>query len=108
MTLEDIANASGPASELVLRDEVGDDSEAAERIKATMLSRLGEMRDAIRRGLATRAPSRTGIALPGPAPAAPLVRRASSPRRLLAPAGPVPVSFPLPALLHGRCPRRCL
>ncbi len=61
MTLEDIANASGPASELVLRDEVGDDSEAAERIKATMLSRLGEMRDAIRRGLATRAPSRTGM-----------------------------------------------
>lgn len=61
MTLEDIANAPGPASELVLRDEVGDDSEAAERIKATMLSRLGEMRDAIRRGLATRAPSRTGM-----------------------------------------------
>jgi len=61
VTLEDIANASGPASELVLRDEVGDDSEAAERIKATMLSRLGEMRDAIRRGLATRAPSRTGM-----------------------------------------------
>ena len=61
MTLADIAGAEGLASELVLFDEVGDDPVAAERLKATMLSRLGEMRDAIRRGLASREPSRTGM-----------------------------------------------
>ncbi len=61
MTLADIAGAQGLASELVLFDEVGDDPVAAERLKATMLSRLGEMRDAIRRGLASREPSRTGM-----------------------------------------------
>lgn len=61
MTLEDIANAAGRASEFVLRDEVGDDVAAAERLKAVMRSRLGEMRDAIRRGLASREPSRTGM-----------------------------------------------
>src|SRR5690606_41046225 len=61
VTLEDIANAAGRASEFVLRDEVGDDVAAAERLKAVMRSRLGEMRDAIRRGLASREPSRTGM-----------------------------------------------
>jgi L-serine dehydratase len=59
--LQDIAEAPGPASEFVLREEVGDDAAAAERLKAAMLARLGEMRDAIRRGLASREPSRTGM-----------------------------------------------
>ena len=61
MRLQDIAEAPGPASEFVLREEVGDDAAAAERLKAAMLARLGEMRDAIRRGLASREPSRTGM-----------------------------------------------
>lgn len=61
MTLADLANAPGRASELVLEDEVGADEAAAERLKAVMLSRIGEMRDAIRRGLASREPSRTGM-----------------------------------------------
>lgn len=61
MKLADIAATSLQASEFVLRDEVGADESAAERIKATMLARVGEMRDAIRRGLASRAPSRTGM-----------------------------------------------
>lgn len=61
MKLADIAATGLTASEFVLRDEVGDDTSAAERIKATMLARVGEMRDAIRRGLASREPSRTGM-----------------------------------------------
>jgi L-serine dehydratase len=61
MTLEDLANAPGRASELVLEHEVGADEAAAESLKAVMLSRIGEMRDAIRRGLASREPSRTGM-----------------------------------------------
>jgi L-serine dehydratase len=61
VTLEDLANAPGRASELVLEHEVGADEAAAESLKAVMLSRIGEMRDAIRRGLASREPSRTGM-----------------------------------------------
>ncbi len=61
MKLADIAATGLTASEFVLRDEVGDDTSAAGRIKATMLARVGEMRDAIRRGLASREPSRTGM-----------------------------------------------
>lgn len=61
MTLEDLANAPGRASELVLEHEVGADEAAAESLKAVMLSRIGEMRDTIRRGLASREPSRTGM-----------------------------------------------
>ncbi len=61
MTLEEIASTNLKASEFVLRDEVGDDQEAAERLKATMLSRIAEMRDSIARGLASREASRTGM-----------------------------------------------
>jgi len=61
VTLEDLANAPGRASELVLEHEVGADEAAAESLKAVMLSRIGEMRDTIRRGLASREPSRTGM-----------------------------------------------
>ncbi len=61
MRLQDIAEAQGRASEFVLREEVGDDVAAAERLKDAMLARLGEMRAAIRRGLASREPSRTGM-----------------------------------------------
>ena len=61
MTLDELSRYPGPASELVLHDEVGDDSAAAASLKALMSSRIGEMRDAIARGLATTAPSRTGM-----------------------------------------------
>ena len=61
MTLAELANHTGRASELVLQDEVGDDAKAATDLKALMLSRIAEMRDAIARGLATTAPSRTGM-----------------------------------------------
>jgi len=61
MTLDELSRYPGPASELVLHDEVGDDSVAAASLKALMSSRIGEMRDAIARGLATTAPSRTGM-----------------------------------------------
>ena len=61
MTLDEFSRYPGPASELVLHDEVGDDSAAAASLKALMSSRIGEMRDAIARGLATTAPSRTGM-----------------------------------------------
>ena len=61
MTLAELANHVGRASELVLQNEVGDDDKAAAELKALMLSRISEMRDAIARGLATTAPSRTGM-----------------------------------------------
>ncbi|MFA5567222.1 MAG: L-serine ammonia-lyase, iron-sulfur-dependent, subunit alpha [Trueperaceae bacterium] len=61
MTLADIMVQAGSASEFVLQDEVGDDAEAREHLLSTMLDRIAEMRDSIRRGLATKAPSRTGM-----------------------------------------------
>lgn len=61
MTLAELANHVGRASELVLQGEVGGDDKAAAELKALMLSRITEMRDAITRGLATTAPSRTGM-----------------------------------------------
>lgn len=61
MTLADIMQQDGLASEFVLRDEVGADAAARGQLLATMLGRVGEMRDSIRRGLATTAPSRTGM-----------------------------------------------
>lgn len=61
MTLADIMQYSGKASEFVLDDDLGNDAVAREHLLATMLSRIGEMRDSIRRGLATKAASRTGM-----------------------------------------------
>ncbi|HRP46141.1 MAG TPA: L-serine ammonia-lyase, iron-sulfur-dependent, subunit alpha [Trueperaceae bacterium] len=61
MTLADILQYSGKASEFVLDDDLGNDAVAREHLLATMLSRIGEMRDSIRRGLATKAASRTGM-----------------------------------------------
>lgn len=61
MTLADLAAYQGKASELVLANEVGDDAAAAANLKALMRSRIGEMRDAITRGLSTTTPSRTGM-----------------------------------------------
>ncbi len=61
MTLADIMQYPGKASEFVLADDVGDDAAARSRLLTTMLSRVGEMRDSIRRGLAAKAPSRTGM-----------------------------------------------
>lgn len=61
MTLDELARYPGKASEAVLRDEVGDDSAAAAELERLMLGRITEMRAAITRGLATTAPSRTGM-----------------------------------------------
>ena len=61
MTLAELARHHSAASELVLLDEVGDDQAAAAALKELMRSRIVEMRDAIARGLATTAPSRTGM-----------------------------------------------
>lgn len=61
MTLADIMLYPGRASELVLQDDLGDDAAARSHLLSTMLGRVGEMRDSIRRGLASTAPSRTGM-----------------------------------------------
>ncbi len=61
MTLADIMQYSGKASEFVLDDDLGEDAVAREHLLATMFTRIGEMRDSIRRGLATKAASRTGM-----------------------------------------------
>lgn len=61
MTLADIMGYAGKASEFVLNDDLGDDTVAREHLLTTMLSRVREMRDSIRRGLASTEPSRTGM-----------------------------------------------
>ncbi len=61
MTLADIMLYEGKASEFVLQDDLGDDGAARSHLLTTMLGRIGEMRDSIRRGLASTAPSRTGM-----------------------------------------------
>ena len=50
MTLADIMQYSGKASEFVLDDDLGNDAVAREHLLATMLSRIGEMRDSIHQG----------------------------------------------------------
>ncbi len=61
MTLEELANADGPASRSVLDDELGSDEAARAALLGTMRGRVGEMRDSVERGLASDAPSRTGM-----------------------------------------------
>ena len=59
MTLNDLAEVSGRASEAVL--QAFEEGEGREALEAKMLSRISEMRDSIRRGLENDAPSRTGM-----------------------------------------------
>ncbi len=60
MTLNELADYQGFASEAVLNEEVETEEEREELLEA-MRSRLLEMRDAVRRGLSSSAPSRTGM-----------------------------------------------
>lgn len=61
MTLDELSRSAGKASEAVLLNEVGDDAQEREQLLSTMRSRVDEMRDSIRRGLSSSAPSRTGM-----------------------------------------------
>lgn len=59
MTLNELMNVSGRASKAVLNDTTPPEEQAA--LLDAMRGRLGEMRDSIARGLASDAPSRTGM-----------------------------------------------
>jgi len=61
MTLAELAAAAGTASELALTDEVGSDSAERSALLARMRERIREMRGSVERGLASSAPSRTGM-----------------------------------------------
>lgn len=61
MNLAELAEHTGPASEAVLLEAFGDDVAAREAFLATLRSRIGEMRDSVKRGLASDAKSRTGM-----------------------------------------------
>ncbi len=61
MTLAELGAAPGKASEAALVDEVGEDAAERSRLLSAMRGRIAEMRDAIERGLASSAPSRTGM-----------------------------------------------
>lgn len=61
MTLDELGRSLGKASEAVLEHEVGNDPAERAKLLATMRSRIVEMRDSIRRGLASKEPSRTGM-----------------------------------------------
>lgn len=60
LTLADLLAFEGPASELILREECSSDPERQALLEG-LRGRLREMRDAIERGLASEAPSRTGM-----------------------------------------------
>jgi len=60
VTLADLAAARGPASELVLAEEAPTPAERAQLLEG-LRGRLREMRASIERGLASDAPSRTGM-----------------------------------------------
>src|SRR5690606_2359709 len=61
MTLDELSRSPGRASEAVLYAVAGDAPEAGASLLETMRSRIDEMRDSIRRGLASSEPSRTGM-----------------------------------------------
>src|SRR5680860_85728 len=61
MTLDELSRSEGKASTAVLRAEVGSDTAASALLLATMRGRIGEMRDSIVRGLASKEKSRTGM-----------------------------------------------
>jgi len=60
VTLAELADAPGPASEAVLADEAATPAERAALLEG-LRGRLTEMRDSIARGLVNDAPSRTGM-----------------------------------------------
>ncbi len=59
MTLNELAEVKGRASDGVLRESTPPEEQA--ELLAAMAGRLSEMRGAVRRGLASKAPSRTGM-----------------------------------------------
>ena len=61
MTLNELADYEGPASEAVLAEEMEVGVGEREKLVEGMRSRLLEMRDSVRRGLASDAKSRTGM-----------------------------------------------
>uniref|UniRef100_A0A7V4EG31 L-serine dehydratase n=1 Tax=Thermus tengchongensis TaxID=1214928 RepID=A0A7V4EG31_9DEIN len=61
LTLNDLAALPGRASEALLREEVEESGLAPETILNKLRERLGIMRDSIRRGLASDAPSVAGM-----------------------------------------------
>lgn len=61
MNLNELLEYDGLASEAILNQEVGQDAVARQELFDQMYSRLQEMRDSIRRGLESSAPSRTGM-----------------------------------------------
>lgn len=60
-TLEQIMQAPTPASAWVLEQDCAESGLDAGLVRVSMLSRIREMRDSIRRGLSTDAPSITGM-----------------------------------------------
>ena len=61
MTLNELADYDGLASEWVLADALEEGDESREELLAKMASRLTEMRDSVKRGLSSDAPSITGM-----------------------------------------------
>ena len=61
MNLTELAEVSGLASEAVLLESFGDDEEAKGEFLTALRSRIDEMRDSVRRGLASDKKSRTGM-----------------------------------------------
>ncbi|MBX3144828.1 MAG: L-serine ammonia-lyase, iron-sulfur-dependent, subunit alpha [Trueperaceae bacterium] len=61
MKLADLLEVSGKASEAVIAYEVGSDAAERENLRTAMAGRIAEMRGSIERGLASSAPSRTGM-----------------------------------------------
>lgn len=61
MTLNDLAGFEGRASEAIIDYEVGSDEAERDQLFSEMLKRIVEMRDSVKRGLASDAPSITGM-----------------------------------------------
>lgn len=60
-TLQEIMEAPSPASAWVLANDCAESGLDEATVKAAMLGRIAEMRDSVRRGLASDAPSITGM-----------------------------------------------
>ncbi len=60
-TLQEIMQAPSPASAWVLANDCAESGLDEATVKAAMLGRIAEMRDSVRRGLASDAPSITGM-----------------------------------------------
>ncbi len=61
MTLDEILNAPTPASQWVLDSDCAESGLTPAIVKEAMRSRIAEMRDSVERGLASSAPSITGM-----------------------------------------------